>query len=488
MNSARIVRLMLACIATGFALLAPLDLQRTAMAAEPAVSSDAREFLNRMSKSLSEVGETAKPSVVNISTTTTVDVGEQPFGEFFNDPLFKKFFGDNLDSMPKRKFKSSSLGSGVIVSRDGYILTTYHVVQNAEEIKITLNDKREFKGKVIGSDPQTDIAVIKIEAKELPAVRMGNSGSAKAGDVVVAIGNPFGLNQTITMGIVSAVGRVNIGISEYEDFIQTDAAINPGNSGGALVNTNGDLIGINTAIFSTSGGFMGIGFAIPSNVANSIAQSIIKQGKVIRGWLGVTVQDLTPELAKSFGIKKEQGALVTDVMKGSPAEKAGLRRGDLVTEFEGKPVENSATLRNMVAAIAPGKTVKLRVVREGRDETITATTGEFPVKKPAAKKSEPKKSEYNNALKGVNVQEVAPDLRESLNLPGEIKGVIVVNVAEDSPARDTLTKGDVIQEINRRPISGLKDYEAIASKIGPGESVLLLVYRGGAHVYVSIKP
>ncbi len=456
------------------------------LAKDHVVSAEAKDFLNKMSSALAEVGEAAKPSVVNISTTTTVEMGEQPFGDLFDDPAFKKFFGDNFDSLPKKKFKSSALGSGVIVSKDGYILTAYHVAQNAEEIKIILNDKTEFKGRVIGTDPQTDIAVIKIDARDLPAIKMGNSAEARAGDVVLAIGNPFGLNQTITMGIVSAVGRANIGISDYEDFIQTDAAINPGNSGGALVNTNGELIGINTAIFSTSGGSMGVGFAIPSNLANTVAQSIIKQGKVIRGWLGITIQDLSPDLAKSFGIKQDKGALVTDVMKNSPAEKAGLKRGDLIVELDGKPVENSVKLRNTVAGKAPGSTVRVKVVREGKPMALPVTIGEFPAAKPA-RKGELKKSEFDNALKGVSVQDITPELREGLSIPDEVKGVIVVNVSDEGPARDTLTKGDVIQEVNRRAITGLRDYESVVSKIGPSDSVLLLVYRNGAYIYVTLK-
>ena len=307
--------LIMLCFFVFTALLWP----RTALAKE--VSPEAREFLNRMSNYLSEVAEVTKPSVVNISTTTTLTMKEHPYGDFFNDPFFKKFFGDGSDhpGIPK-KFKSSALGSGVIVSKDGYILTNYHVVKDAEEIKVILYDKREFIGKVIGDDPQTDLAVIKVDAKDLPAIKMGDSGKLKAGDVVLAIGNPFGLNQTVTMGIVSAVGRADIGISAYEDYIQTDAAINPGNSGGALVNANGELVGINSANVSTSGGYMGVGFAIPSIMANSVAQSILKYGKVIRGWLGVTIQNLTPELAKSFELKEERAATVTDVMTDSTCQ------------------------------------------------------------------------------------------------------------------------------------------------------------------------
>ena len=299
--------------------------------------------------------------------------------------------------------------------------------------------------------------------------------------MVIAIGNPFGLNQTVTMGIVSAVGRANIGISAYEDYIQTDAAINPGNSGGALVNANGELVGINSAIFSTSGGYMGVGFAIPSDMANSVAQSILKHGKVIRGWLGVTIQNLTPELAKSFGLKEEKGVLVTDVIKTGPAGKAGLKRGDLIVEFGGKPVEDTTGLRNMAASTAPGKTVEVKVIRQGRAETLTVTLGELPVKTMA------KAVEHNNVLKGVQVQELTPDLRAGLNLPADVEGVVVVDVSEESPSYGLVAKNDVIEEVDRKPVKDIKEYEVIVSKIRPSDTVLLLLFRNGGHIYVTIK-
>jgi len=464
-----------------FFVLTALLFQGTALARE--VSPEARDFLNKMSNYLSEVAEVTKPSVVNISTTTTVTMKNHPYGDFFNDPFFKRFFGDNFDhpGIP-RKFKSSALGSGVIVSADGYILTNYHVIKDADEIKVILFDKREFKGKVVGDDPQTDIAVIKVDAKDLPAIKMGDSDKLKAGDVVLAIGNPFGLNQTVTMGIVSAVGRANIGISAYEDYIQTDAAINPGNSGGALVNSNGELVGINSAIFSTSGGYMGVGFAIPSDMANSVVQSILKYGKVIRGWLGVSIQNLTPELAKSFDVKGERGALVTDVMKDSPASKAGMKRGDLIVEFDGKSVEDTTGLRNMVANTAPGKIVPTKVIRQGKEETLNVTVGELPTKMMA------KKVELNNVLNGVQVQELKPDLRASLNIPANVGGVLVVGVNEDNPAYGLVSKNDVIEEVDRKPVKDLKDYEEIVSKIKPSDTVLLLLYRDKGHIYVTIKP
>ncbi len=460
-----------------------LHFQATAFAKE--VSPDARVFLNKMSDYLSEVAEVTRPSVVNISTTTTMSVKDNPMGQLFNDPFFRKFFGDNFDhpDLPK-KYKSSALGSGVIVSKDGYILTNYHVIKNADEIKVRLYDKREFKGKVVGYDPLTDIAVIKIDAKDLPAIKMGDSGKLKAGDVVLAIGNPFGLNQTVTMGIVSAVGRTNMGISAYEDYIQTDAAINPGNSGGALVNANGELVGINSAIFSTSGGYMGVGFAIPSNLADSVVQSILKYGKVIRGWLGVEIQDLTSDLAKSFGVKTEKGALVTEVMKNSPAGKAGLKRGDMIVEFDGKPVDNTTSLRNMVGNTAPGKTVKVKVIRQGKEEILTVTLEELPQKMMAKRE---KKLKNNNVLDRVEVRELTADMRESLNIPASVEGVLVVDVGEDSPASGLVAKKDVIEEIDHKAVKGLKEYEQIVSKIGPSDTVLLLLYRNGGSIYVAIK-
>lgn len=456
--------------------------QGTAIASE--VSPEAREFLNKMSNYLAEVTEVTRPSVVNISTTSTVTMKENQFGDLFNDPFFKRFFGGDDSGHPAvpKKYKSSALGSGVIVSKDGYILTNYHVIKDAEEIKVILYDKREFKGRVIGDDPQTDIAVIKVDAKDLPAIKMGDSGKLKAGDVVIAIGNPFGLNQTVTMGIVSAVGRANIGISDYEDYIQTDAAINPGNSGGALVNANGELVGINSAIFSTSGGYMGVGFAIPSNMADSVAQSILKQGKVIRGWLGVTIQNLTPGLAKSFGIKGEKGALVSDVMKKGPADKAGLKRGDLIVEFDGKSVEDGTGLRNMVANEAPGKTAQIKLIRHGKAETLNLTIGELPAKMIAKKTVE-----HNNVLKGVQVQELTPELKAGLNIPADVEGVLVAGVSEESPSYGVISKNDVIEEMDRKPVKDLKDYEGIVSKIRPSDTVLLLLYRNGGYMYVTVK-
>jgi serine protease Do len=448
------------------------------------ITKDETVFLETLNRSLSSVAELVKPSVVNISTTSTVTTGGTSLDQFFNDPFFRRFFGDQFGGkIPERKFKSSALGSGVIVTEDGFILTNNHVVQNADEIKVLLDDRREFTGKVVGTDSHSDLAVIKIKAMGLPAVTIGNSDTLKIGEVVMAVGNPFALNQTITMGIVSAVGRSRVGIADYEDFIQTDAAINPGNSGGALVNIRGELIGVNTAIFSTSGGYMGIGFAVPSNMAKSVMDSIIKKGKVVRGWLGVSIQDLTPELAQHFGIKEKKGSLVTDIVKDSPAEKAGFQRGDLITELDGTPVDDSSSLRNMVAQSSPGTKVKIMVLRDGKVKDLSVTLGELPETAAMA----PVKSEYRNVMRGVHVQDITPDIRRQADIPKEVGGVIIADIEDDSAALMALRTEDVIEEVNRKAIRSVKDYEKIVSQLGEQESVLLLIYRAGGHMYMTIS-
>ena len=456
-----------------------------APAKEKSPSQESTALLGKLSEALADVAEAARPSVVNISTTSTVTMEENPYGDMFNDPFFRRFFGDQFDHPgKKRSYKSEALGSGVIVSQDGYILTNNHVVKNADEIKVILYYKREFKGKIVGSDPKTDLAVVKIDAKDLPIIQIGSSGKLKTGDVVLAIGNPFGLNQTITMGIVSAVGRSHVGIADYEDFIQTDAAINPGNSGGALVNTSGQLVGINTAIFSTSGGYMGIGFAIPTDMAKSVMDSIIKNGKVIRGWLGVGIQDLTPDLAKSLGLKETTGALVSGVMKNGPAEKAGIKRGDIIIELDGKTVGDSRLLRNMVADNAPGKTVTVTLLRKDKKESLKVTLGEFQDNK-VAKKAD---FDFENILKDVVVQDLTPELRERLNIPADITGVVVAQIGQDNPVLNALQQGDVILEVERKPVANVKEYSEIVSKIGAKEGVLMLIYRDGATIFITLRP
>ena len=470
--------LLLIAVVLGSGIITP---DSTTLAREKTVSQDTIKFLGKLSDALAEVADVVRPSVVNVSTTSTVTMEENPEGDLFNDPFFRHFFGDQFGHQ-KRKYKSAALGSGVIFSGNGYILTNNHVVKGAEEIKVVLSDKREFKGKIVGTDPRTDLAVIKINARDLPAAKLGDSSKLKAGDIVLAVGTPSGLNSTVTMGIVSAVGRSNVGIADFEDFIQTDAAVNPGNSGGALVNTNGEVVGINTAIFSISGGYMGVGFAIPSDMAKTVMDSIIKHGKVIRGWLGVSIQDLTPDIAKSLGIKQQTGALVADVVKDSPAEKAGLKRGDVIVSLDGKPVEDSTSLRNMVSAAAPGKTVEFKILREGKELSVTATLAEFKERKAV------KKVEYNNVLKGITVQELTASLRDQLGVPENMNGVVITNIGADSPAQGILQAGDVVLEVNRHDIKNLSDYDQLVSKIGEKDSVLLLIYREGGTVYITIRP
>jgi serine protease Do len=482
-NAGRMLAIVFIVLMTAFFSGGVIVLAKANTASKVAVSKDTVNLLGKLSDALADVATAVRPAVVNISTTSTVKVEENPFGNMLNDPFFRHFFGDQFGPQgQKRTYKSSALGSGVIVSEDGYILTNNHVVKGADEIKVTLFDKREFKGKVVGSDARTDLAVVKIAARNLPALRFGESGNMKIGDIVLAVGNPFGLNQTITMGIVSAVGRSNVGVADYEDFIQTDAAINPGNSGGALVNGSGELVGINTAIFSTSGGYMGIGFAIPSDMAKTVMDSIIKHGKVIRGWLGVTIQDLTPDLAKSLNIKNTEGALVSGVEQDSPADKGGVKRGDLITALNGKQATDSRSLRNMVAAISPGTKVELTVVRDGKEKTLTITLGEYTESQKAKATTE-----YDNALKGVTVQDLSAGVRSKLNVPEGINGVVVTAVDPAAAAHVVLRPNDVIQEVNREELRSVRDYEQAVSKIKGKDVVLLLIYRDGNSIYLTLR-
>ena len=349
--------------------------------AKSQISPKSVDILTQLSDAQSEVAAVATPSVVNISTTRVIKSREEAPFDLFDDPFFRRFFGDQFPhpNVPK-EHKEQSLGSGVIVSDDGYIVTNNHVIEKAQEIKVLLSNKKDYTAKLIGADPKTDIAVIKIDAKGLPALPWGDSNKLKVGEIVFAIGNPFGLNQTVTMGMISAVGRANVGIADYEDFIQTDAAINPGNSGGALINARGELIGINTAILSRTGGYQGIGFAVPSSMARQVMDSLVKYKKVVRGWLGVSIQEVTSDLAEEFGVKDLKGALVSGVMKGSPAEKAGIKQGDVILQYNGKTVEDTGHLRNMVSQTPVGSTVKVNILRQKKELEMEVVIAELPKK------------------------------------------------------------------------------------------------------------
>lgn len=316
-----------------------------------------------------DAAKRAMPDVVNIFTTKGT---KEPRTPFMDDPLFRRFFGDQQED---RQF---SLGSGVVVSPEGYVLTNNHVIETADEIEVALADGRKAVAKVVGTDPETDLAVVKITLENLPAITLGRAEQAKVGDVVLAIGNPFGVGQTVTMGIISALGRSHLGINTFENFIQTDAAINPGNSGGALIDAEGNLLGINTAIYSRSGGSLGIGFAIPVSTVKTVMESIISTGQVVRGWIGVEPQDITPELAESFGLTKKSGAIIAGVLKGGPADRAGIRPGDILVAVEGKPVSDTTDMLNLIAQLTPGNKAKMTVLRKSQESTIDVVVGKRP--------------------------------------------------------------------------------------------------------------
>lgn len=447
-------------------------------------TGDASVGIIQSSRTFVAVAKQAKASVVNVSSTRKA--GKGPSAPSFDDPLFRRFFGEEFDRRFRqpRDFRQQGLGSGVIVSADGHIVTNNHVVEQADEIEVSLADKRKFKARVVGTDPKSDLAVLKIEASGLPTLRWADSTRLEVGEFVLAVGNPFGLDQTVTMGIVSAVGRANVGIVDYEDFIQTDAAINPGNSGGALVNLNGELAGINTAIFTRTGGYMGIGFAIPSSMARSVIDSLIAHGKVVRGWLGVSIQEITAELAKEFGVSDGKGALVADIMEDGPASRAGLERGDIIREFEGKPVNDPVHLRTLVAESAPGTKVRVAVLRNKQMQSLEVILSELP--KDAAAQSSMGQAQGRHALTGVEVRPPSKDELRELRVKS---GVVVRRVDPDSPAaRAGLREGDVIREIDRKPVTSMDEFQRAVNKLGREQRVLLLVARGRGTIFLTVNP
>jgi serine protease Do len=437
----------------------------------------------------SAVAEKDVPSVVNIASTKIIRTpNSRSLSPFFSDPFFRQFFGDQFGPLQiPREQREQSLGSGVIVSADGYVLTNNHVVAGANEIEVTIGGKRELKARVIGTDSRTDIAVVKVEAKNLPVIVFGDSSKVKVGDFALAIGNPFGLNQTVTMGIVSATGRGNLGIEDYEDFIQTDASINPGNSGGALVNVNGELIGINTAIESGgTGGNQGIGFAIPSNMARQVMDQILKHGKVIRGYLGAWIQPVTPEIAKSFGLSQPQGALLSDVDPDGPAGRSGLQRGDIVLELDGKPITDTREFRLKLAMTKPGTTVRLKVYRDGKERDVSVVLGEMPSK--AANRPNSQEGTPGAALQGLSTEDLTPQIARQLGLPEKTYGVVISGIEQGSAAEEAgLRRGDVIQEVNHIPVHNEREFSRVISRLG-NQSVLLLINRRGNTIYVVVGP
>lgn len=390
-----------------------------------------------------------------------------------------------------------SAGSGVIIDTAGYIVTNNHVVENASQITVTLSDKREFPAKIIGTDPKTDLAVVKIDVKDLPeALKWADYDKLHVGDLVLAVGSPFGLSSTVTLGIISALGRGNVGIADYEDFIQTDAAINPGNSGGALVNMDGELIGINTAIFSRTGGSEGIGFAIPSTIALDIVESLVKTGKVVRGWMGVAIQEITPALAKSFKLpENRKGVLISDVNENGPSFAAGIRRGDVVISFNGREVQSVSQLRNLVARTVVGRDAEVKVLREGKEQTIKVQVAERPSDEQLAKK-EPTPAAPQDAVKppdnvlaGLRVQALDRNSQGQFNVPAKTTGVVVSNVEGGSAAEAAgIQRGDVVQEVNHEPVKTMDDYVKASGKIKKDETVVLLLSRQGNNLFVAVNP
>ncbi len=427
------------------------------------------------------------PAVVKIETTTVVHQNAQEGMPEFNDPFWQQFFGRQFGrgfAHPDSPQREHGIGSGVIVTADGYILTNNHVVDGASEVKVSLPDGREFTAKVVGRDPKSDIAVVKINATNLPTVPMADSDKVEVGDVVLAIGNPFGVGQTVTKGIVSAKERGGMGIEAYEDFIQTDAAINPGNSGGALVDIDGRLIGINTAILSRSGGSQGVGFAIPTEIARNVMQSLIAYGHVTRGYLGVSIQNVTPALAEEFKLKQAEGALVSDVLPDGPAAKAGFQDGDVVLTFNGKKVADSRHLQLEVADTKPGSKVPVEFLRDGAKKVVDVTVKQLPGSETVAD-NDAAGDKDNGTLNGVGVADLDPQVRNQYNIPHNVSGAVITQVDPSSPSADAgLKPGQVIEEINHHAVKNADEAVSLTEHAGDKHTLLRVWSDGGSHFIV----
>jgi serine protease Do len=471
---------------TALALSAPSQSSTPAGNPKLTLQVDEAPLARTATNSYAPVVEKVSPSVVRIAVTSEGPANQMSQSEL---DFFRRFFGGRgpfLRGMPGGE-REHALGSGVIVSADGYVVTNNHVVQNARDIEVSLNDGRTLAAKVIGTDPQTDVALIKINAQNLPFMTLADSDKVQVGDVVLAVGNPFGIGQTVTQGIVSAKNRATSGEMD-EDFIQTDAAINPGNSGGALVDTEGRLVGINSAILSRSGGNQGIGFAVPSNLVRWVADSILKNGRVQRGLLGVSIQDLTPELAQALKINRTGGALVADVSPGSPAEAAGIKNGDVIVKFNDQPIESANQLKLRVAETPPDTTVPLEVDRNGETRDLTVTIKERSGDRLARNNNEQQPGEkQNEMLSGVAVTNLDSQTRSELRIPAGVQGALITEVDQNSPAYDAgLRPGDVITEINHQPVRNADDAVNLTQRPAGGQTLVKVWSRGGSR-YVAVN-
>jgi serine protease Do len=473
----------IAAFMVGLVVASGLHLVGIGIAQEQVETSQALEELEL---AYEKAAASIDPSVVKVDVTVTLQAPSiMPFGgmPFGGDEFFKRFFQE--PQQPQQEYKSYGEGSGVIVSSDGYILTNNHVIENAEKIKVQLLDGREFDASVVGTDPMTDIAVLKIDGKDLPTAKLGNSDNVKVGQIVIAIGHPLRQSHTVTAGIISAVGRSNVSLADYEDFIQTDAAINPGNSGGPLVNLKGEVIGINTAIASYTGGYMGIGFAIPINMAKEIMEQLKENGKVIRGWLGVYIQPLTPEIAKEFNIPKDKGVLVSDVVSGGPADKAGLKKGDCIVKYNGENVEDVNKLRMAVSKTKPDINATLEIYRGAKLIKVTVKIGELPAEKTGIMKG--KEEEETTQKIGIRVQGLTTDIAKELGYNGK-EGVVITDVEYGSPAYEAgFNQGDIILEIDKQKVRGISDFKTAIENAKKKDSILFYVWSKEASHYVVVK-
>ncbi|MHB8652614.1 MAG: Do family serine endopeptidase [Terriglobia bacterium] len=446
--------------------------------------------LANQNRAYERIAEAVTPAIVSIQTTQVIKVQQSPF---LNDPFFRQFFGDQFGGGgAPREQREHALGSGVIVSPDGYIVTNNHVIKNATDIQIKLSDKRTFKGKVVGADPQTDVAVLKIDGHNLQTAPVGDSSTLHVGDIVMAFGNPFGFDFTMTRGAVSALGRQAPEAGMVANYIQTDAAINPGNSGGPLVNVHGQVVGINTWIVPGNGpggegASIGIGFAVPSNTVRYVMNDLVKTGKVTRGYLGVQAQDLSQDLAKQFNVPDTSGALVEDLSPGGPAEKTGLKPGDVIRKVNGQTIDSAHKLTDVITALAPGAVANIDVIRDGKPMNFRVTLDERPADLTASANGGAGKAPSQGTLRGITVQNLTPALRDQLGLPSGITGIVISDIDPNSPAADAgLQPGDVIESINRQNVHNMADFNRLAGA-AKGE-VLLRINRQGTGYFVTISP